>query len=51
MQIKELITNLFKKPSRPLIQALPVQLDEIQWLLKREERLAKSKVKEGSARQ
>jgi hypothetical protein len=40
MQIKELIAALLQK--RPQIPVVPVQLDEIQWLLKRERRLAKS---------
>ena len=51
MQIRDLIATLLQKPKQPQIPALPVQLDEIQWLLKREERLAKSNGGEPVARQ
>jgi hypothetical protein len=50
MQIRELIATLLQKPRQPQFPALPVQLEEIQWLLKREERLAKSNDKGAGAR-
>jgi hypothetical protein len=51
MQMSELIVTFFRRSRQPQFHVLPVQLDQIQWLLKREERLVKSQGDEGGLRQ